>query len=179
MFTNSKHFSCNLCDDKFPTAYHLDYHISSFHSKLILTGNPAALNGMDENTTPNKTTKVSAETVNPNKRKRTPAGSEKIECEQCASNIERVRNFDMLETEQSNLMQMYEECQSNSSNQKTLISTLQEEMQNLENLKATTEKELDNVKKEAKKAEKESLGKFKDFEAELKRYQVELKKQVE
>ena len=116
MFTNSKHFSCNLCDDKFPTAYHLDYHISSFHSKLILTGNPAALNGMDENTTPNKTTKVSAETVNPNKRKRTPAGSEKIECEQCASNIERVRNVDMLETEQSNLMQMYEECQSNSSN---------------------------------------------------------------
>ena len=133
MFTNSKHFSCNLCDDKFPTAYHLDYHINSFHSKLILTGNPATLNIMDGNPgdTPNKASKVSPERVNPNKRKRTPTGSDKIECEQCDSNMQRARNFDMLETEQSNLMQMYEECQTNSSNQKTLVSTLQEEMQNL------------------------------------------------
>ena len=35
------------------------------------------------------------------------------------------------------------------------------------------------MKKEAKKAEKESTGKFKDLEAELNRYQIELKKQVE
>ena len=88
LITHDKSFSCTLCEEKFPTAYHLDYHMNCHHSKIFLTGNPAV--GEEKNnsnkdilTMETNEDEISLSVPCPKKRKRTSVGVDEIGSDQC------------------------------------------------------------------------------------------------
>ena len=112
--TSSKPFSCNICDDKFSSAYHLEYHMNCCHvfsvpqTTSITRLTEAAIKAPEGNPDVSRP-KILA--LVSKKRKRGPDKSTTLKCEECESNIEKLKHMKTLEKEHLDLKLIYENQQ--------------------------------------------------------------------